>query len=166
MRLILRVLVLLTLAGVAATTHAGFKAANSDELAPDLQLVSAEFGIVKQAEDGTIQIIPEKKIPLVFGQQYGWRLRFRTARKLLALREEFVLPAAPRAWGSERPSRDFKLTPDRKTATTEGVVMLTDGMIQHAWSVANGDPAGDYEIRLFIEGKLVRTFRFEVAPPK
>ena len=44
--------------------------------------------------------------------------------------------------------------------------MLSDGMIQHAWSVANGDPAGDYEIRLFIEGKLVRTFKFEVAPPK
>ena len=165
MRLILRVLVLLTLAGVAATTHAGFKAAISGVIAPDLELVSAEFGLVKNAEDGTIEIVPAKSIPLVAGQGFGWRLHFRTTRKVLALREELVLPAAPKEWTSDGDPA-FKLSPDGKIAKTEAVVVLADGMIQKVWTVIDGDPSGDYEIRLSIEGQLVRTFKFKVEPPK
>jgi hypothetical protein len=36
------------------------------------------------------------------------------------------------------------------------------GVIGHAWSVAPGDPAGRYVIRVFVEGRLAATFRFDV----
>ena len=165
MRPILPAVVFFALAGVAANTQAGFKAASSDVIAPDLALVSAEFGTVKTAEDGTIEIIPAGNIPLVVGQTYGWRLHFRTTRNILALREELILPAEPKEWGSDG-EPEFKVSPDGKIAKTEGPVALTDGMIQHSWSVAPGDPSGGYEIRVFIEGQLVRTFKFKVEPPK
>jgi hypothetical protein len=167
MRRILSVFVLLALAGVAANTHAGFKIELPGPfVAPDVLLVSAEFGIVKKAEDGTIQILPAKSIPLVPGQLFGWRLRFHTKREMLALREELVLPAAPKEWSSDDGDPAYKISPDGKTATTEAEVVMDDGIIQNMWSVADGDPSGDYEIRLFIEGKLVRTFKFKVEPPK
>ena len=36
------------------------------------------------------------------------------------------------------------------------------GLVLNRWAVAPGDPAGRYEIRVFVDDLLVRTFVFEV----
>jgi len=33
----------------------------------------------------------------------------------------------------------------------------------NAWKVAEGDPAGEYSIKIYLDGKLVRTFKFEAV---
>ncbi len=36
----------------------------------------------------------------------------------------------------------------------------------NAWKIAEGDPTGDHELRLYVEGKLVRTFKFKIEAPE
>jgi hypothetical protein len=45
---------------------------------------------------------------------------------------------------------------------TEREVAPDQGLIFNTWSVAAGDPAGKYVIRVFVEGALAKTFEFEV----
>ena len=167
MRFLICLLVFLAVSGPITITGADLKSSESgEEITPDVTLVGAEFGMVKLDKDGNPQIIPATVIPLVKGQAYGWRLRFRTERKILALREELALPAIPGEWTSKGGKPVSKVSPDLKTATKEVMALLKDGMLQNVWSVIDGDPSGDYEIRLTIEGQLVRTFKFKVEPPK
>ena len=49
--------------------------------------------------------------------------------------------------------------------TTEADAVLAEGVIMNAWTIADGDPAGAHVIRLYLEGKLVRTFKFDVVAP-
>jgi hypothetical protein len=167
--LALRILPLLLC--LALTTElparAGLKTASTEEtVAEGLVLLSAEFGLIDKAEDGTITIKPTDTIPLEEGKIYGWRLRFRTKLESVSLREELQLPAAPKVWNSPNEGEGFKVSPDGRTATTEVDAELQDGVLIHAWGVAPGDPSGDHVIRVFIQGKLVRTFKFKVVPAK
>jgi hypothetical protein len=117
-----------------------------------------------KGDDGAVQFKPTDKVPLVAEQAYGWRLRFRTKRETVALREEFQMPVAPKKWENSG-AGEFKISPDGRTGTTEADAVLEDGAIMNAWAVAAGDPAGAHVIRLYIEGKLVRTFKFDVVAP-
>ena len=73
------------------------------------------------------------------------------------------MPAAPSLWGGEKaPSTVQSLSADRRISITEGEATPAQGMIFNAWSVAPGDPAGTYRIRVFIDNRLVETFDFKV----
>jgi len=151
--------------GLVANTNAGLKMAAGEAIADDLVLVSAEFGLLEKGEDGAVQFKATDKVPLVAGQGYGWRLRFQTKRESVAMREEFELPVAPKNWDSSGSGGEFKVSTDGRTGTTEGDATLQDGAIIRAWQVADGDPTGAHVIRVYIEGKLVRTFKFDVVAP-
>jgi hypothetical protein len=45
--------------------------------------------------------------------------------------------------------------------TTEREVAPNRGFIYNRWAVAAGDPKGLHVVRVYVEGKLVRTFEFE-----
>jgi hypothetical protein len=102
-------------------------------------------------------------VPYVNGLRFGWRLQVRTKKTKLMLKEELVLPARPKSWNSEEGDPNFKISPDGKTATIEKEVEVDeDGLVQNVWSISKGDPLGQYEIRVSLDGKLVRTFKFTV----
>jgi len=151
-----------------APVHAGLKVKADETIADGLVLLSAEFGLLEESPDGTIIIKSADTIPFKEGQAYGWRLRFRTERESVALREELQLPAKPKSW--ETPDGDagrkFKISPDGRTGTTEADALLDGGVLTNAWKIGDGDPTGDHVLRLYIEGKLVRTFKFKVVAPK
>lgn len=158
-----RILLCLLFLGLAVRGFAGLNADSGELIWKDLVLVSAEFGLVDVGEDGTVHFKPADKIPLVPGQAYGWRLRLRTKREIVALREELQLPVAPKTWNSAIPNADFKVSADGRTGITEADAMPVDGVLMNVWQVAEGDPAGTHVIRLYFERKLVRTFTFEVV---
>ena len=60
----------------------------------------------------------------------------------------------------------MKISADRRTATEEGDYPVVDGWVVNTWSFAEGDPVGDHIVRIYINEKLVRTFRFKVIAPK
>jgi len=158
------ILVLMFLS-LMARSDAGLRMAAEETIAEDLVLVSAEFGLVEKGDDGSVQFKATDKVPLVTGQGYGWRMRFRTKRESVALREELELPVAPKTWDHSGEGGDFKVSADGRTGITEADAVLQDGAIIQAWQVADGDPTGAHVIRVYIDGKLARTFKFDVVAP-
>ena len=157
-----RFLVFLLLLAFVMPGHAQVKV-EGEEVGRNLYLVGAEFGLITQDSAGAVTIKAVDKIPLTPGQVYGWRLKFRTKRQSLSLREEVQMPVAPKSWSNSIPDAEFKVSPDGRTGITKADAVLVDGALMNAWAVAEGDPPGQYEIRLFIDGRLVRTFKFEAV---
>jgi hypothetical protein len=125
-----------------------------------LEIQRSEFVLVNVDGAGRISLVESNRVPLVTGQGYGWQIFLETDKPRIRWREEFTLPRAPEIWGQgETP---VFLSADRRTAVTEQEVDASRGVIGHAWSVAPGDPAGRYVIRVFVEGQLAATFEFDV----
>jgi hypothetical protein len=166
--LLLRIcLAVCLLLGSFAPVRAGLKVQAEEIIADGLVLVSAEFGLFEEAPDGGVVIKSADTIPFKEGQAYGWRLRFRTARESVKLKEELQLPSRPKSWDTPGDAaQNFKVSPDGRTGTTDLEAVLDGGVLMNAWKIAEGDPTGDHVLRLYVEGKLVRTFKFKIEAPE
>ena len=132
----------------------------------ECKAVSGEFGILDKQSKFTATAV----VPFKIGQTYGWRIKVEPENSLVHWKEEFVLPGVPKTWGGHDGAH--KLTPEDtswqevqpggKTCVTERDSTAIGGVIFNYWSVATGDPRGKYQIRVFIEGKLFKTFSFQV----
>jgi len=109
-----------------------------------VEIVSAEFGLFNALETGRPPFIATPLVPLQEGQAYGWVIVLKTSDKTVRWREEFTRS------GSASPS------------ITEREVTLYNGVAFNSRSIARGDPAGTYRMRVSINGELVRTFEFRV----
>lgn len=121
----------------------------------------ARFGVIKQTPEGGLSVAETQRIPNRQGVTYGWVIRLDKDRDKVRWREEFVLPGAPEQWnlgGAE----SIEVSEDGTTAITERTVATNDGEIANWWSVAAGDPSGEYVMRVYVEGNLVKTFDFRL----
>lgn len=118
----------------------------------------AAFGVTHWEEDAGYVFNETDHLHLVPGTIFGWRLKLREPMSTVMLREEFVLPAAPTYWGL---GADTRLSDDRTVAVTERLVAPVDGWLAREWTMTEGDPAGPYEMRVFLNDQLVKTFRFD-----
>ncbi len=125
------------------------------------EVEEAQFGLIKQTPEGEILVEEAKRIPNRQGVVYGWRIRLETDRAELSWREEFVLPTAPDQWNTAG-EEGITISADRTTAITERTVAIDDGEILNWWGVAEGDPSGEYVMRVYVEGDLVETFEFRL----
>jgi hypothetical protein len=125
--------------------------------ADSIDVEQAAFGISDWDEDAGYVFSETDHVHLVPGTTFGWRLKLREPMSSVMLREEFVLPSAPAYWGL---GPDTRLNEDRTVAITERRVSPTDGWLSREWTMTAGDPAGDYEMRVFLDDQLVKTFRF------
>ena len=125
------------------------------------QVISGQFGLFNP-DDPAHGFTPSNVGPLVENQTYGWVIRLRTNKPTVKWREEFVLPEKPDTWGGAQPFGKHSISPNGRVSITEREVTPEKGMIFNAWTVAPGDPQGKYIIRVFVEGALVKTFRFDV----
>ena len=73
------------------------------------------------------------------------------------------MPARPETWGNGEESGQHEITEDGKISITEKEVFVRDGYIQNFWSVAAGDPLGDYVIRVYVNEVLLRILNFKVV---
>jgi hypothetical protein len=120
---------------------------------PSPRVASSEFGI---HECGGF--LPTTDVPLIPGETFGWRLTVPDGQPV-AWREELVLPAAPAVWSG---AGFIDIRDDGRTAVTAGVDVPWQGELSHAWVVTEGDPPGDYELRLWVDGRLHEIYRFRV----
>lgn len=125
------------------------------------QVISGHFGLFNP-DDPAHGFTPSDVVPLVENQSYGWVIRLRTNKSTVKWREEFVLPEKPDTWGSAQAFGKHSISPNGRVSITEREVTPEKGMIFNVWTVAPGDPKGKYIIRVFVEGRLVKTFRFDV----
>jgi len=131
------------------------------DLAIDLEIVRSEFGLFGKSESGRLVFQSSNTIPLKEGQGYGWFIELRTTKPSIKWREEFILPAAPETLGVAGSTARHSISVDRKTITTEREVTPQSGLISNVWTVAAGDPKGRHLIRVYVEGRLARSFEFQ-----
>lgn len=102
--------------------------------------------------------VPTTEVDLIPGETFGWRLAVPDGQPVM-WREELVLPSAPAQWSG---ANFVDIRDDGRTAVTAGVDTPWNGELAHAWSITDGDPPGEYELRLWIDGRLHEIYRFNV----
>lgn len=138
------------------------KAISSDRL----NFKNARFGRIVRDERGNVSFIPTLQIPLRQGETYGWFIRLKNPPDRVTWREELQLPVAPKYWSTDngQSSEGISISKDRTKATTIRTVAPEQGVIWNAWSVAPGDPAGEYKLDIYINGSLAASFQFQLVP--
>jgi hypothetical protein len=125
-------------------------------------VLRADFGLVAPPGSAQPTFLPSSTVPLQVDQGYGWVIRVRTPLRTVRVHEVLSLPAAPATWGDPEPGLKRRVSADERTATTETVLPVRDGVVSQSWAVAPGDPAGRYVLRVRIEDAPQQSFTFTV----
>lgn len=151
------------LPGASANTSAAAPATpmSSREPSGDIEVVRSDFGLFSRPDSGKPAFEASRRVPLQEGQGYGWFVELKTTKPKIKWREEMVVPSPPATWGIQNSTAQHTISDDRRTLTTEREVVPNRGIIHNVWAVAAGDPKGPHVVRVYVEGKLVRTFEFE-----
>lgn len=129
--------------------------------AAKVEIVGSVFGVLNPDAPGGPAFTPSDKVSLARKDNYGWMIGLRTDQPTVHYREEFTLPAAPKAWSGDA-AKELQVSKDRRTAVIERDVAPENGVIGNFWSVVDGDPKGHYRIRVSVEGGPAQTFDFDV----
>ena len=127
-----------------------------------LEVVSAQFGVFGADSTGRRVLLETSRFPAIVSAPYGWYIIFKTSKPTVVWREEFELPVAPPTWGPGEAMGIFTISPDRKTAVTERIIPTRVGFIANEWRYAPGDPIGAHAMRVYIDGQLIKEFKFEI----
>jgi hypothetical protein len=123
------------------------------DIQPSERVTTTEFGVYDCGG-----FVRTTEVDLMEGETFGWRLEVPDGQPVM-WREELVLPSAPLRWSG---ANFVGIKDDGRTAVTAGVDLPFDGGLAHAWNITDGDPPGDYELRLWVDGQLHDIFRFTV----
>lgn len=152
----------LALPTLAAPAPVPSKAPTRAPAADEVQVLKAEVGLLGALDaSGRQPFRPGTLLPLRDGQEFAWRLVVKTNKPFVRVREELTLPAEPRTWGDPEPDIKRRTTPDGRTAITEWRLAPVDGVLQSAWTVTTGDPAGTWVLKLKVEDQPERVFRLQ-----
>jgi hypothetical protein len=127
-----------------------------------IEVVSARFGVFGVDPSGRRILFETDSFPAIAAAPYGWYIVYKTSKPTVVWREEFELPVSLDNWGPGEAMGVYTISPDRKTAVTERIVPTGVGFIANQWRFAPGDPTGAHAIRVYIDGQLIRDFRFRI----
>lgn len=129
----------------------------------DLVVKRAQFGILSTDARGEENFVPATEVPAEDGTTFGWVVEVDTTRESLHWQEHLKLPRAPADWGDAAEDPDIIIAADGRTVVAEGDDLVEDGELSRFyWALAPGDPAGDYEMDIAVEGREVGHFAFRV----
>ena len=132
-------------------------------VAPDLVIRRAQFGLLETGADGDERFVPATEIPAEDGRVFGWVLEVETSRESLRWQEHLQLPRPPADWGDAATDPDVLISKDGRSVVAQGDDLVEDGELSRFyWSLAPGDPPGDYELDVAVEGRPVAHFAFRV----
>jgi hypothetical protein len=77
-----------------------------------------------------------------------------------------TLPRAPDTWGDAASQPNVSISPDGRTAITQGASLPEGGFIYNVWGVAPGDPPGRYEIVVTLSSGRTERFSFNLGQPQ
>jgi hypothetical protein len=146
----------------AAAADTAQSAADQVKTPAQIEVVSAQFGVFGSDESGRRLLLETDRFPAVVSAPYGWYIIFKTDKPTVVWREEFELPIAPPTWGPGEAMGIYVISPDRKTAVTERIIPTRLGFVANEWRYAPGDPLGAHAMRVYIDGQLIREFKFAI----
>jgi len=120
-----------------------------------------EFGIYEDFKAKVLVFRNTSRVPNKIGQDYGWRIPTKLKIPVI-VREEITLPLPGRFFSGEINGDYMAVSEDRKTVIFDREIIPEDGYLYSCWTVVADDPVGPHRIKVFIGGKLIRTFTFTV----
>lgn len=151
-------------APIPAAAQEGGATTKSPITPAQFEVMSAQFGVFGADSSGRRVLLETTHFPAIISAPYGWYIIFKTSKPTVVWREEFELPEEPPTWGPGEAMGVFTISPDRRTAVTERIVPTRVGFIANEWRYAPGDPIGAHAMRVYIDGQLVKEFKFEIEP--
>jgi hypothetical protein len=128
-----------------------------------VEIVSAEFGLFDGSRPGELVFEPTAVVPHKVGQRYGWVIEVRTAKRSLAVREEYLLPLPSRADETADPvAQSLNLPAERRSQVSQRQLVPVDGRIYGEWSIGPGEPPGRRRLQVLIENRTAATFDYAV----
>ena len=127
-----------------------------------IEVLSAQFGVFGADTAGRRILFETDSFPAIAAAPYGWYIVYKASKPTVVWREEFELPVSLDNWGPGEAMGIYTISPDRKTAVTERIVPTGVGFIANQWRFAPGDPTGAHAMRVYIDGQLIRDFRFRI----
>ncbi len=132
-------------------------------IAPDLTVRTVHFGLLKSEEGSDDQFVATDDIPAIDGQAFGWIIEVDTTRKTLHWQEHLRMPEPPADWGDAASDPALTISKDGKSVVAQGEDDVEDNELSRFyWSLATGDPAGEYQLDVAVEGHQVAHIRFRV----
>ena len=122
-----------------------------------------QFGIWQQDNDGALRFTATEDVPNEEDQMYGWRVRVASSEQSVKWLESVTLPEAPESWEGVEDNPNVMISEDRRTATTVGAVIPDGGYLENMWSVAIGDPPGEYQISVELTDGRQASFTFRLG---
>lgn len=128
-----------------------------------IEIISAEFGIFHDSKANELVFEPTNIVPLKNGQRYGWIIEVRTARRTLAVREEYLLPKQkPVKEATDPVSKNLLAPTPRLSQVSQRQLVPIDGQIFGEWAVGPDEPAGHRHLQVVVEGQVAGSFEFDV----
>jgi len=118
-----------------------------------------EYEVSQDFDATVVPLVPDRVC-------YGWRIKVPLTSKLIRFREEFTIPTAPTTWSGE--SDEFAtntIIDERRTSVTNRFVTPDKGWVENVWCVLEGDPEGDYSMKVYFNDQFIKQFDFEVRRP-
>ena len=138
-------------------------AASTNPKDAPIEIVGAEFGLFADGAQGERVLEPSAVVPNRVGQRFGWIIEVRTTRRSLAVREEYLLPAAPTAQEEADPvSEALKLFARNRRQVSQRQLVPMDGKISGEWTIGPNEAAGHRHLQVVIEGLVQSDFEFDV----
>ncbi len=132
------------------------------QIGDDLWLTYGYFGIIVPDDQGGF-FFPTDEVPYREGIEYAWMMFLDTPRPSVSWTEEYQMPSPPQSWGAIEASGFTTISEDGRMATTNVVTELVEPVIGNSWILEQGDPLGAHEMRIYVEGEYVTTFKFNVG---
>ncbi|MCF7870168.1 MAG: hypothetical protein K9L69_00570 [Candidatus Omnitrophica bacterium] len=124
-----------------------------------IEVLGAKAGIVVGYRGDIPKIEETKTINLNEGVKFGWIIITKDADRNIFWQEIIIFPEKPK---NLVVSEDTKISSNGKEAITKRSSNLKDGIIYNVWGLDKSDPIGEYEIKVYGEGKLLKQFSFTV----
>ena len=135
---------------------------------PGTEVYSASFGLL----DGANNLTPTNRIPHQVGVMYAWRLTVHSNKSKVRVKEVFKLPSSAPWTGNPSVPDAMTIISERRSQSGNisvkefdleiGVTSHGETKMTQPYQVINGDPQGTHKISIFVEGKLIEEFIFQV----
>ena len=124
-----------------------------------------QFGIWRPDAEGAMRFEATAEVPNEEDQMYGWRVRVPESEEAVKWIETVTLPEAPASWEGVEDDPNVMVSDDGRTATTMGIEVPDGGYLGSTWSVAPGDPPGEYEMSVELSDGRQASFTFRLGEP-
>ena len=128
-------------------------------------LESSFYVGIRNSKDEELVWTESKFVQLISENScYRWEIELDTYLISVPPKEIFIMLETPKVWSSDECVEGKQtLHHDNKISVIEKDIKVEDGIIESMWCVAEGDPAGNYKIEVYIKGVLAESFSFVVG---